>query len=85
MSTNQGWTGRAIVSIAAAAVALQVLIVPWRPRLEGTLLEGFAGGAGYRPIWAGDGSSIDVVRLVVQLAVTIVAAAVVFGVATRRS
>jgi hypothetical protein len=76
-------SGRAVLWIVAVAVALQILIVPWRPRLEGTLLEGLAGGAGYRPIWAGDGSSIDVVRLAAQLVVTVVVGGIVHLIAAR--
>ena len=83
MTTTDSRSGRAILWIAGALVALQILIVPWRPRLEGTPLEGFAGGGGYRPIWASDGSSIDVARLAVQLVVTVVLAAVLFRIAAR--
>jgi hypothetical protein len=84
LSTDAGATTRAILWITGAALALQVLIVPWKPRLEGTLLEGLAGGAGYRPIWASDGSSVDAVRLLLQLAVTVGVAIAVAALARRR-
>ena len=83
MSTTDSRSRRAILRVVGAVVALQILIVPWKPRLEGTPLEGLAGGGGYRPLWESDGSSIDVARLVVQLVVTAVLAAVVFRIAVR--
>jgi hypothetical protein len=85
MGTNAAATSRAILWITGAALALQVLIVPWKPRLEGTPLEGLAGGAGYRPIWASDGSSVDVTRLLLQLAITVGLAAAALSMARRRS
>jgi hypothetical protein len=84
MSPTESRTGRAILWSVAVVVALQILVVPWKSRLEGTPLEGLAGGAGYRPIWASDGSSIDVVRLAAQLVVTAVIGTVVYLIAARK-